>query len=655
MSLGFSAFAAPGDTTVIRTHNEALWDWYGARDSLLTFDNEKTYQKILMKYTLGCPSSGCSEWDYTTAIYAMKQVDMDSAGSPIYERFELTRIITPYNGGVQYGWYHTWEFDVTDFSSLLKGETLIRAMYGGWQNGFTITLDFVFIEGTPPRNAQRVVNVASSGIGGFKYGFADDPINDRLGPVTIPLEAGETSFKTRFSATGHSFGGAQNCAEFCQKSYYMAVNGDWEFSNPIWRNDCGSVSIPAQGGTWIYNRAGWCPGGPVKLFEHELSDFIENDNQVTLDMEIDPYTYTGGAGFDPNYIMEWQLITYGDHNFQWDAAIDDILAPSAKDEYARESIICGAPIVRVKNTGANPISTCVIKYGAHTTQPCYYRWEGDPIAFDETVDITLPLINWWGLDQDNPIFYAEVFDPGWHTDEYELNNYMETAIIIPDVHPSVINVKVKTNLDPSKTAYFIYSDEGDTLLSAPGGLDANTLYEDNIAFTQGCYTFHITDEWVGNEGDGLSWWANTAQGTGYARFDDITGSALKIFDSDFGTEILYHFTVGAGLGEYSVIRDCTTDITDVEEAEILSKSFSFIVAPNPTTGLFNLNLLSDVEREMKIVITDMKGQVVHRSMENALFSKVIPLDLSSKADGIYLISIESEGEKLSKKLQLIKS
>lgn len=646
--------AAPGDTTIVSTHNEAHWNWYGARDSLVTFDSEKTYQKIILRYTLGCPTSGCSEWDYTTAIYAMKQMDMDSAGNPIYERFELTRIITPYNGGVQYGWFHTWEFDVTDFSSILEGETLIRAMYGGWQNGFTISLDFLFIEGTPARDAKRVINVASSGIGGFKYGFIDDPIDDRLGPLTIDIEEGEETVKTRFSATGHSFGGNQNCAEFCQKSYYLYVNGTSEFTNSIWREDCGSVSIPAQGGTWIYNRAGWCPGGPVKLFEHDITEFTAGENQVTLDMILDPYTYTGGASVDPKYIIEWQMVTYGAPNFQWDVAIDEILSPSNKDEYARESISCSAPVIRVRNTGANPISTFVIKYGGNDTQPCYYRWEGDPIAFDETVVVTLPLTNWWGLDQDNPKFYAEVFDPGWHADEYPHNNYMETAITIPEVMPTTFNLKVKTNSDPAKTAYFLYSDEGDTLISAPGGLSTNTIYENVIDLAEGCYTFHITDEWVGNQGDGLSWWANTAQGNGFVRIEDLNGGILKSFNSDFGTEILYHFTAGTPMGQYNTIRDCTDNITDVEQIINPNSSFDFGLHPNPGSGLFELSLWSDELRDIDIKIVDLMGHEVSMLSSTVHKDHIMTIDLMDQADGIYMIILESEGELRTEKIQVIR-
>jgi hypothetical protein len=44
--------------------------------------------------------------------------------------------------------------------------------------------------------------------------------------------------------------------------------------------------------------------------------------------------------------------------------------------------------------------------------------------------------------------------------------------------------------------------------------------------------------------DGLQWWANTAQGTGYMRIRNATtGAVILTFGYDFGSQIYKQFTV----------------------------------------------------------------------------------------------------------------
>ena len=60
--------AGTGDTTWVNT-NESHLDWYGRKDQTVTFpDNSTSYQRIMMYATIGCPTGGCSGWDYTNKI-----------------------------------------------------------------------------------------------------------------------------------------------------------------------------------------------------------------------------------------------------------------------------------------------------------------------------------------------------------------------------------------------------------------------------------------------------------------------------------------------------------------------------------------------------------------------------------------------------------
>jgi hypothetical protein len=50
-----------------------LWTWNGYQDRWVKCpDASKTYEKIVLRYTLTCPTGGCGEWDYTTGVVLRK-------------------------------------------------------------------------------------------------------------------------------------------------------------------------------------------------------------------------------------------------------------------------------------------------------------------------------------------------------------------------------------------------------------------------------------------------------------------------------------------------------------------------------------------------------------------------------------------------------
>jgi hypothetical protein len=69
-----SALAATGDTTKVVVMDKYLWGGNGYQDRRVKCpDASKTYEKIVLRYTLTCPTGGCGEWDYTTGIILRKR------------------------------------------------------------------------------------------------------------------------------------------------------------------------------------------------------------------------------------------------------------------------------------------------------------------------------------------------------------------------------------------------------------------------------------------------------------------------------------------------------------------------------------------------------------------------------------------------------
>jgi hypothetical protein len=101
----------------------------------------------------------------------------------------------------------------------------------------------------------------------------------------------------------------------------------------LWRADCATNPCSPQGGTWQYNRAGWCPGQSVIPWDNDITTSITAGQPVTLDYNLEPYenfcrpnnpdcvsgvtcpdcnyNYTGHT--EPHYTIQSQLIYYTDN------------------------------------------------------------------------------------------------------------------------------------------------------------------------------------------------------------------------------------------------------------------------------------------------------------------------------------------------------
>lgn len=528
---------AQNDTTWVQSHQNTHWDWAGSWFDTVQFPTTGTYRKILMHYTLGCPSIGCSEWDYTTHI---------DVGDPINDTttlwFELVRIITPYAGNKGSTWKHEWVIDVTDYAPLLTGERSIAARYSGYQDGFTVSIDFEFIEGTP---AREVLDVNQIYHGTYRYGFETDPIESHLVPVDVEVDANMESAKFRMVASGHSFGGNENCAEFCQKYYSLYVNGEVGPQNYVWRDDCGSNVLEAQTGTWIYERAGWCPGAEALRYDDEVGAMLTAGQTNELNVDWEEYTYTGGAGFDPQYYLESILFQYGAWSHSVDASIDQVLKPSTADQQSNVNPICNNPQIVVSNTGATNISSIDFEFWTEgAPQIVTHTWTG-VLKPAESETITLSSSSWFLFEGHTAgTFHVEIVGVNGAADGYDANNHYASAFNTPPVFPAQIVVQFTNNNTNNETSYRITNDAGEVIYSRSQA-DALTTYYDTIDLATGCYRMVVNDD----DCDGLKFFANS-DGNGKVWLHDAASFFPPIhqFEDEFGCNTELQFTVGYELG-----------------------------------------------------------------------------------------------------------
>ena len=556
-------FAIEGDTTIVQVHNLVDMTWYGNYDRVGVFptDSSKTYRKIWMHYTLGCASTGCSDWDYTTQIFLMHPTgNFDSSviridtisQSPltldtiwnVYEirdPFEMGRVITPYGSLLQNSWSRNFVFDVTDLQDFLKDSVLIRAFYSGWSSGFSVSLKFVFIEGTPPRDIVGVQNIyKGDGTYSNSANFESHFFNNK----TITVPSGISSARIFSTITGHGFDNNVNCAEFCIRNYTVNINGTNAGNANIWKDDCGSNPIYPQGGTWLYDRAGWCPGDRAITDEFEVGSFLQAGNTNNVDFNMQNYAWTGSQA--PVYTVNSRIVYYGPANFSNDAYLLDIISPNTDFNYSRLNPICGKPKVLVQNTGSNTLTSITFQFRVEGAPECEYTWTGS-LGFLQKQEIELSNINWTNADFNNQRFYVEIVSVNGVQDDYSFNNAASSLYTTPSIHNyDTMYVEVRTNNFGAQTAYQLKDANGTVLYQRNAGtLSSNAMYYDRIALPRGCYSLLVTDSGK----DGLSYWADPAAGSGYvklSRYISQVGLYIPIreFGSEFGNFIYYPFIVG---------------------------------------------------------------------------------------------------------------
>ena len=531
----------------------------------------------------------------------------------VIDRYELARYITPYGIGLDLGDGFTWTFDLSDYRPLLHDSVRIAA--GNWQE--LLQMELWFIEGTPPREPLSVTNLWT----GYKGYNTDEAFDENTPPVEIDIPANAANSRVKVRVTGHGFGGTLNCAEFCAKDHYFKVDGETVWTQEVWRDDCDVNPVYPQGGTWVYDRANWCPGAEVGTYNFELTPFVNSGETYTFDYAAQDYTWNGSGSF-PYYQTEVQLITYDEPNFTLDAGLVEIVAPSTNQMWERKNPICNNPIIRIQNTGTTELTSLMVEYGMKDTEKSYYLWTGN-LAFMETEEVVLSDYIFNVTDE----FEVSISEPNGGVDEYSLNNQLKSSVVLPPTYPSSIILDFKTNTKPNENDIFIYNSNGEEVF-ARTSFEASTVHKDTIELTDGCYELYLWDY----DEDGIAWWANS-DGTGYFRIrDGIEGTIMKNFEPDFGGLIYLQFVVGTYL--------------DVEELPAYDDE-SLKVFPNPAAETVFVQADFNSNEPAQLTMYDFSGKEVYRQTISAL-GEMTQIDVSDFPSGMYFISVNNGESRFQK-------
>jgi hypothetical protein len=460
------------------------------------------------------------------------RIELEREINGIVERFEIARFFLP--------WFDKktdvkpiFVFDISDYSLLFQQDANMYIESDNTGESLELKLHFKWKLGLSPAKVNQIINLWRSDIAGFSYSDKKNPINQQIESKTIAVSKNIKYALLKIYLSGRGLGNQIPAEAECSKFYFLNINGKVIAKRPVWRDDCGLNSLFPQSGSWTYSRANWCSGQALQVYEH----FILLGADTTLNIDLQLQEAVEENPLLQNYILSANLILFEKAQFKNDAAIVEVLAPNNSSDHKRYNPICGSPVIRVKNTGSDTLSTVLIEYGLDEKTDNRYRWRGE-LAFMEEEIVYLPPLNWYFYDQKNKPteFRVSVDEVNSKQDEYEGNNKFSTVLKMAPVYPNKISIQFSAHQAFSDNILELVDDMGIPLFEASDFVN-DSVYIFDLDLLPGCYEFIVYDR----EGDGIYF---SDEKTGSLKIIDTqTKEELKYFEPNFGAEIRQQFMI----------------------------------------------------------------------------------------------------------------
>ena len=532
---------------------------------------DKEIRQVMLNLTFECPNNmRCADWDYVDPIKVRPKNDTVS--------YEIARMLTPYGGRFQEDWRFDWKVDITDFSPILRDSLEVDYIHTGYEDnktrGWKVTVDFEITYGKPVAEPLALYKIYD---GKYSYGDKTDPIENHLVPMTLKANTKSTFGKLKIQQTGHGMD-ANGCGEFCDKYRQVLFNGEVIDTKQLWMQ-CGDNPLYPQAGTWIFDRANWCPG--YLLQPDEVSFDTNPGKEFTIDLNMEPYEIEEPSAKE---LLVAYVLEYGQINADHDVTLVDIIAPSNEKIHSRQNETGTLPLIRFKNNGKNNLKSFVVNYYLEGQKPKKFSWKGD-VPFGETALLTLPEEIF--SDKKTTRFFVELKRPNGKRDGFEGDNAKSSVYTTPNILPVSSIIYFKTNNKPGQNSYSVTNGYGKKVFKKDSlELKPNTVYLDTLTLPEGNYTFKVSDK----GGDGLEFWFKSKDGRGDVKLLDTLGQAIQHFNSDFGSHIIYNFRVKPRANYH------------------LDNEPSITMFPARTEGPVTLDYFANDPKDVEIIITQQEDE-----------------------------------------------
>lgn len=528
-------------------------------------------RKVVMHVTLGSPDSlPTAHWDYLDQIFIRRQAGVK--GPKI--DYEIGRMLTPYGSIYNKGWSWEWQVDVTDFAPFLRDSVEIEYIHSGYEAttvGWALTIDFEVTLGPPVLNPLGITPLWNKG---YKYGNPQEKIEEHLLPIDYQSAKGTAINRVRIQHTGHGMDRPKGCSEFCSRWRDLKLDNQLVDHRDMWK-DCGDNPLYPQGGTWLYDRAYWCPGD---LQEPDVIDLFVKPGQHCLSLEMEPYTATGNIQAVEN--ISAYLFHYSQPLNKTDVAVEKIVVPNSEQRFSRLNPAGFNPHFFIRNLGSETLKKVTITYGTDGFEKQVYHWKGD-LKFNQKAEIVLP--GKIEMKEGKNSFTVTLTNPNGKADAWAGDNELTTDFFSPEVLPTQMILQFLTNMQPKDNLVTLVGENSDTLFRMkPKPSEAVRLFTDTLTLKEGLYELCLTD----TAGDGLEFWAEPQNGDGYLRLFDLQGNLIHAFESDCGN------------GEKLAFRASEAFMADTTQAK-----YAFSLYPRLVTESTELSMVGNKTGNMMVQIT----------------------------------------------------
>ncbi len=574
-------------------------------------DRDVSVRKIILHLTLGTPDSmRTAHWDYCDNVFIRRQGSVKNASKD----FEIARMLTPYGSIFDKGWEFGWSVDITDFAILLRDSVEIEYRHSGYEPdtvGWALTLDFEIIYGPP---VMKPLDIITLWKGNYKYGDQQEKMEDKLLPVSFETLPGSGITRVRIQHTGHGMDEPRGCSEFCSRWRELYYDNRMIQHRVLWK-DCGSNPLYPQGGTWVYDRANWCPGD---LQNPDIINIPSSPGKHALAIKMEPYNATKNIQAVENICAF--LIHYTKPLQPNDVAIEEIIVPNDGKPFNRLNPAPFDPRIIIRNLGSENLTSVVITYGENGNEDKTFHWTGN-LLFNESREITLPGIITG--NQGKNTFKVTLSRPNGKKDAWEGDNSLVSFFETPLKMPATMIVRLKTNLHPQDNALLLINAMHDTVYrKLPGMLKADSVYNDTLRLDDGQYRFTLSD----TAGDGLEFWAEPGQGNGYLRFFDLHSRLIHTFESDCGNGEMLSFQALQGYASDSTV--------------LLS---AFSLYPRNVKKNTELEMVTNRPAKMTVIIT-IDGKIIERHEFDKVLSGTFPFYLGYLPKGRIVLEALLDGK-----------
>lgn len=572
---------------------------------------EESIRRIFMEVELGHPDSiNIAHWDYLDPI-RIKRVG--GANGDTLD-IEIGKMLTPYGSNFKKDWQWRWRIDVTDFSSVLRDSVEIAYNHTGYEGtnvGWKLNVSFDIEMGDPVAKSIGYVELYD---GNYSYGNPEKPIQESLSPKEVIMDQNAAFGRLRILHTGHGADRPKGCSEFCSRWREVLVDGEAIDHRDMWK-ECANNNLYPQGGTWIFDRAYWCPGD---LQAPDLIDFPITKTSHTFDLEMEPYTATDNI--QANESISAVLFQYEKPSKKLDVSLDEILVPNNAPELNRLNPSVSEPKIIIKNLGSETLTSLTIKYGTEGFEEKAFEWTGELKFYQETI-ITLPGVIDFNFGRNT--FYALLEKPNKQKDQWQMDNRKVTVFSPPKEMPQQLVVTYKSNNKPEDNSIRIVNLDNEIVYEkTPQNTEKNTRYRDTINLEPGHYKM-ILDDAAHN---GLEFWARPQQGFGYLIVADINGRVLHQFESDCGVGEKLDFIVKTNP---QIDRNVEQSLLKLYPRRIRDKTQLYVQLEKRCNG--EIHILMDGDMQKKITFKQVQD-------------KVFDIDMSTFKDGRYVIELFLDGK-----------